>query len=208
MNTTKFLFTALLLATGCSKNAPADTAAPAATNTKAAATAAAPLAVANNDKSGPPTPCETDFSTRDAADILLRSTTLNRYSMSAALGERENGCEMGDENALIDFSLRTRPQLAQGSNKQLYDMMTNSGKSGTPYSGVGDKAVWFDLRDSNIPGRTEFETISLKGEMMCSVELHFKKGPEGEKAITPARGVELAKKLGALCNKSFAARGA
>ena len=145
-----------------------------------------------------------------ATDILTGSTTLNRYSMSAALDEKDNGCEMGDENALIDFSIRTKPQLAQGSNKRLYDMMAGNsdGKKGTPYSGVGDKAVWFDVHDSNIPDRNEFNTVSLKGDMLCTVELHFKKGPLGDKAITPARGEELAKKLGALCNKSFAARGA
>ena len=72
--------------------------------------------------------------------------------------------------------------------------------------GVGDRAMWFDVHDSNVAGMSEFDTISIKGETICLADLHFKKGSPGEKAITPARGEALAQKLGALCARSFAAR--
>jgi len=197
---------AATLVAGCSKS-PA-IAVPAAANAHpTVAETARDGAVANAAEGGAPTPCETDFSARDAAEILTGSTALNRYSMSAALGEPENGCEMGDENALIDFSIRTRPQLTRGGNQALFESETKYGKGVHACAGVGDRCAWFDVTDSNIPGRSEFRTIALKGEMLCMVELHFKQGPQGDKAITPARGEELAKKLGMLCNKSFAVRG-
>jgi hypothetical protein len=200
-------FAVIFLASGCSKNTPADVAASAATNSQDAATAAK-LATAptNKDKNAPPTPCETDFSARDAADILTGPTPLNRYAMNAALGEKENGCEMGGENAFIDFSIHAKPPM-QGDNKQVYQMLIGmNGRKGTPYPGVGDKAVWFDVHDSDVPGMSEFDTIAIKGETLCMADVHFKNGIQGDKALTPARGEELAKKLGVLCNKSFAAR--
>jgi len=204
----KFRYATLLLAAilvaGCSKN-PANAVA-AATN-EDAAKAALSNAVANANKGTTPTPCETDFSARDAAEILTGSTALNRYAMNAALGEAENGCEMGDGNgALIDFSIRAKPPM-QGDNKQTYQTLVSFLQpKGVAFAGVGDKAVWVDVHDSNIPGMSEFDTLAIKGEVICQADLHFKKGAQGDKAITSARGEELAKKLGALCNKSFAAR--
>ncbi|MFT3792564.1 MAG: hypothetical protein QM741_16205 [Rudaea sp.] len=204
----KVLIAALLLVAGCSKNTPADVAASAATNAKDAATASAlATALTNKDKNAPPTPCETDFSARDAADIFTGPATLNRSAMNAALGEDENGCGLGGSDAFIDFSIHAKPPM-QGDNKQTYQTLTSlHDPKGAPLSGVGDKAMWFDVHDSNVPGMNEFDTIAIKGETLCLADLHFKKGADGDKAITPARGEELAKKLGALCNKSFAARG-
>jgi hypothetical protein len=191
---------AAALVAGCSKS-PA--------NVAPAANAAVADIATNADKGGAPTPCETDFSARDAADILTGSTALNRYAMNAVFGEENNGCEFGDGNgAFIDFSIRAKPPL-QGDNKQLYQNLTSfRDPKGAPLPGVGDKAMWFDVHDSNVPGMNELDTLSIKGETLCLADLHFRKGAQGDKAITPARGEELAKKLGALCNKSFAARGA
>ncbi|WP_347260574.1 hypothetical protein [Rudaea sp.] len=197
---------AVVVAAGCSKS-PAGPFAE-ATNENAGK-AALSNAVANANKGSTPTPCETDFSARDAAEILTGSTALNRYAMNAALGEAENGCEFGDGNgALIDFAIRAKPPM-QGDNRQQYKTLTSFLQpKGVPFAGVGDQAVWVDVHDSNIPGMSEFDTYAIKGEVICLADLHFRKGTQGEKAITPARGEELAKKLGALCNKSFAARGA
>jgi hypothetical protein len=202
-------FAMLLLAAGCSKNTPADVAASAATNGKDAATAAAlATALTNKDGNAPPTPCESDFSARDVAEILTGPATLNRYAMNAALDEKENGCGMGGANAFIDFSIHAKSSM-QGDNKQVYRTMTSlHDPKGAPLPGVGDQAMWFDVQDSNVPGMSEFDTVSIKGEVICMADLHFRKGPDGDKAITAVRGEELAKKLGALCNKSFAARGA
>lgn len=204
------LLAATVLLAACAKHTPADIAASAATNDKDAATAAAlATALTNKDKNAAPTPCETDFGASDAAEILTGSTALNRYAMNAALGESENGCELGDGNgAFIDFSIRTKPPM-QGDNKQVYQNLTSFLQpKGVPFAGVGDKAVWVDVHDSNVPGMSEFDTFAIKGAVICLADLHFKKGADGDKAITPSRGEELAKKLGALCNKSFAKRGA
>lgn len=199
----------VLVLTACSNETPADIAASAATNSKDAATATAlATALTNKNKNAPPTPCETDFSARDAAEILTGSTTLNRYAMNAALGEAANGCEMGDGNgALIDFSIHAKAPM-HGDNKQLYETLTGLHQpKGVPFQGVGDSAEWVDVHDSNIPGMSEFDTMAIKGEVICMADLHFKKGADGDKAVTPARGEALAKKLGALCAKAFAARG-
>lgn len=202
-----FAIAAALFPTACSKNTPADIAASAASNDKDAATAAAlATALTNKDKNAPPTPCETDFGASDAAQILTGSTALNRYAMNAALGEAGNGCEMGDgTGAMIDFSIQAKPPL-QGDNKQVYKMLVSLAQpKGIAFDGVGDEAAWVDVHDSNIPDMREFDTLSIKGDVICRADLHFKKGAAGEKAITPARGEELARKLGALCNRSFAA---
>jgi len=200
---------AICLVAACSKNSAPATAA-ATQDGKDVGAAALSGAVANANNGNKPTPCETDFSARDAAEILTGPTTLHRYSMNAALsGEAENGCGMGDGiGALIDFAIQTKPPM-QGDNKQVYQTLVGILQpKGVPFQGVGDKAVWIDVHDSNIPGMSEFGTMAIKGEVLCTVDLHFKKSAEGDKAITSARGEELAKKLGALCNKSFAARGA
>ncbi|MBS0555806.1 MAG: hypothetical protein JSR27_00175 [Proteobacteria bacterium] len=201
-----YVAVAAALSAACAKQTPADIAASAATNGKDAATAASlATALTNKDKTAKPTPCETDFGASDAAQILTGSTKLNRYAMNAALDEAGNGCEMGDgTGAMIDFSLATKPP-ANGDNKQYYKFLVSLAQpKGIAFDGVGDEAVWIDVHDSNITGMSEFDTIAIKGEVICRADLHFKKGPDGDKAITPARGVELAKKLGALCNKSFA----
>ena len=180
-----------------------------ASNDKEAAIAAALVnAQTNRDKNAPPTPCETDFSARDALDLLSAAPTLTRYAMNAALGEKENGCELGTQDAFIDFAIRAKPPM-QGDNKQVYETLTSlHDPKGAPLPGVGDRAMWFDVHDSNVSGMSEFDTIAIKGETICMADLHFRKDARGEKAITPARGEALAKKLGALCGKSFAARGA
>lgn len=199
---------AVVLSAACSKNTPADIAASAASNSKDAATAAAlATALTNKDANATPTPCETDFGASDAAQILTGSAALNRYAMNGVLGEAGNGCEMGDANAFIDFSIHSKPPM-QGDNKQVYKMLVSLQQpKGVPLDGVGDQAVWVDVHDSNVPGMNEFETLAIKGEVICRADLHFTKGAAGEKATTPARGEELARKLGALCNKSFAKRG-
>lgn len=199
---------AVVLSSACSRNSPTDIAASAGTNRKDAATASAlATALTNEDKNAAPTPCETDFGPSDAAQILNGSTALNRYAMNAALGEAENGCEMGDANALIDFSIHAKPPM-QGDNKQNYKMLVSLAQpNGVAFDGVGDQAIWVDVHDSNVPGMVEFDTLAIKGEVICMADLHFRKGPAGEKAITPARSEDLARKLGVLCNKSFAKRG-
>lgn len=203
-----FALFALALAAGCAKQTPADVAAASAGNGKDAAVAAALVDAQNNhDKNAPPTPCEKDFSARDTADILTGPPKLNRYAMNAALGEKENGCALGTPDAFIDFSIHAKAPPS-GDNKQVYETLTSlHDPKGMFLSGVGDRATWFDVQDSNVPGMSEFDTIAIKGETICMADLHFRKGAVGEKAITPARGEVLAKKLGALCNKSFAARG-
>lgn len=201
-----FALIAIIVA-GCSRQTPENIAAAAASNPKDAAIASTIVkAQERRDRDAPPTPCETDFSVRDVADILTGSPVLNRYAMNAALGE--GGCEFGTRDALIDFSLHVK-KPASGDNKQVYDVLASlHDPAGAPLPGVGDRALWFDVRDSNVPDMSELDTLSIKGETICVADLHFRKGQAGEKAITPARGEALARKLGALCTKAFAVRGA
>ncbi|MBS0212672.1 MAG: hypothetical protein JSR26_05740 [Proteobacteria bacterium] len=197
---------ALCALTACAQggSSPASAAASPAQPVTNSAPAASISAPASSSKNAAPTPCETDLAASDVAQILTGSQILNRYSMNAALAEPGNGCELGDANAMIDFSIRVKPPMAGGDNKQAYQSMNQyRNPKGSPLPGVGDQALWYDVHDSNIPDMLEFDTVAIKGEVICMADLHFKNGPVGDKAITAARGEELAKKLGALCNKSF-----
>jgi hypothetical protein len=74
---------------------------------------------------------------------------------------------------------------------------TSDSKHYTPMAGVGDSAVWWDAG-----GATAY-VYAKKGDKYCRVELGITGGAEQETASV--RGIELAKKLGALCTKAFAA---
>ena len=96
----------------------------AATTADGKAAVAASAAAQAHVTSATPTPCETDFSARDASDILTGPATLNRYAMNAALGEKENGCGLGSPDAFIDFSIHAKAPPS-GDNRQVYQMLTS-----------------------------------------------------------------------------------
>jgi hypothetical protein len=92
--------------------------------------------------------------------------------------------------------------LARGDEgKSFWDLMTNPANTGTqsPLAGVGDAALH---------ARGGTQVIARKGTLVCSVDITGTDNADGMQVITKARGEELARKLGALCGKVFAARGA
>ena len=147
---------------------------------------------------GPPTPCDRELSVRDVAPIVLTPVSVNHYSMSAQMpGE---GCELGNGNAMVDFSMRP-------GDAQLYALLSSGEKNALPLAGVGEAAVRTEVFDSNIPNWRETDILARKGGLICTVQLHFEKSPAGEKAVTPMRGEALSAALGQLCNRVYAGRG-
>ncbi len=63
------------------------------------------------------------------------------------------------------------------------------------------------IGDSALQGRGGTQVVARKGDLVCSVDITGTDNADGMTAITKDRGDALAKKLGALCAKVFAARG-
>ena len=137
------------------------------------------------------TACERDVTPADITDLITapvvkQAATINPQSCSyhAAVGA----------TVTID--------LARGDEgKSYWDLMTNPANTGTqsPLAGVGDAALH---------ARGGTQVIARKGTLVCSVDITGTDNADGMRVITKARGEELANKLGALCSKVFAARGA
>jgi len=134
--------------------------------------------------------CAKDIAPADVADIVIapvvrQGSKLNPQSCSyhAAAG------------ATVTIS------LSQGEDgKTFWDMMSNPANVGTlsPLAGIGDSALH---------ARGGTQVIARKGDLVCSVDITGTDNADGMQVITKARDEELAKKLGALCGKVFAARG-
>jgi hypothetical protein len=175
----------------CSQQAPSS----AASDAKALA-AQNPLGDAYK---GPPTPCDKELSTKDAADLINVPVSINHYSMSASTpGE---GCELGagkSFSAMIDIAIRK-------GGEPHYTMLTQFLPHSKPVAGIGDAAVSSGTIDSNIPGSKEINVYARKGDWVCIAELIHKPG-DGDKVLVTAGDDDNARKLGALCAKIFAAR--
>jgi hypothetical protein len=63
------------------------------------------------------------------------------------------------------------------------------------------------LGDTEVHARGGTMVVARKGDLVCSVDITGTDNADGMQVITRARDEELAKKLGALCGKVFAARG-
>jgi hypothetical protein len=61
--------------------------------------------------------------------------------------------------------------------------------------------------DSALQGHGGTVVVARNGPLVCSVDVTGTDNANGMKAVTPARGEELARKLAALCSKVFASRG-
>ena len=148
---------------------------------------------------GPPTPCDKELSTKDAADLINAPVSVNHYSMSASTpGE---GCELGagkSFSALIDIAIKK-------GGASYYTMLTQFLQNTKPIAGIGDGAVSSGTIDSNIPGGKEIDVYAHKGDWVCIAEL-IHKPDDGDKVLVSAGDDDNARKLGALCAKLFAAR--
>lgn len=181
------LFTCLA---GCSPQAPS-----AASDAKAMA-AQNPLDAAYK---GPPTPCDKELSTQDAAALINVPVSINHYSMSASTPGQ--GCELGagkSFSAMIDIAIKT-------GGASYYTMLTQGSPTSKPVPGVGDGAMTTGTVESNIPGGKEIDVYAHKGDWVCIAELIHKSG-DGEKVLVSLSDDDNARKLGALCTKLFAAR--
>jgi hypothetical protein len=67
----------------------------------------------------------------------------------------------------------------------------------SPLAGIGDSAL---------QGRGGTQIVARKKDLVCSVDITGTDNADGMTAITTDRGEALAKKLGVLCAKVFAAR--
>lgn len=134
------------------------------------------------------TACEKDIAPADVAGILTASvvkqgSTLNPQSCSyhAAAG------------ATVTIT------LANGDDgKSAWDTSSNpaNGRMDS-LAGVGEHAL---------QGRAGTLVVARKGDLVCSVDVTGTDNTNGIQVITADRGTALADKLGALCNKVFAAR--
>ena len=168
-----------------------------------AASDAAKLAAKNplgDAYKGPPTPCDGELSVKDAADLINVPVSINHYSMVATMPG--DGCELGagqSFSAFVDIAIKKPPQ-------QFYANMLQLGGPHKPLPGVGDDAISFATADSNIPDAKEIDIIARKGDWVCQANLIHKNGATGDTVLVSTNDGENAKKLGALCNKLFAAK--
>lgn len=131
-----------------------------------------------------PIDCNKVFSPSDAAGLLDPPVKLS------AIGEGTGWCDFGNEK-LGDITVRTG---SGQEDKQLFEEATVSTDrvNFVPLPGVGDQAVRRASDGSEI--------ASKKGNMYCSVSIL------GDAPGKRLGGEELAKRLGALCNKVFSAK--
>jgi hypothetical protein len=137
---------------------------------------------------------------KDFNEVLPVASTIIHYSMASS-GPGE-GCEVGNGNkfdAFIDIAVKK-------SSAQIFTSIAAYEPKKKPLGGVGDEAFDMGTQESNVPGATETNIYARKGAMTCNVSLIRHNGEPGDKAVIVAPRDELLIKLGALCNKVFAAR--
>ena len=148
----------------------------------------------------PPDPCDKgQFSVDDVRGILTGKATVNHYSMSESTpGE---GCAIGVAGkgfAQIDISLR------EGDLQSYQNLIFFVPKPHTSVPGIGDEAFGTATKKSNLPNAKETDFFARKGRLQCIAQLHRTNG-DGEKMVIPTTDGAVAAKLGALCQKLFAA---
>ncbi len=133
--------------------------------------------------------CEKDIGPADVADLITASV-IKRPGLAPA------SCAYhAQAGATVSIS------LSRGDDgKSMWDLMSNPANVGTtsPLAGLGDAAL---LSHSGTA------VLARKGDLVCSVDITGTDNADGMQVITKARGEELARKLGAVCAKVFAARG-
>ncbi|MGH7621594.1 MAG: hypothetical protein ACREMU_04580 [Gemmatimonadaceae bacterium] len=134
--------------------------------------------------------CKKVFAPSDVAGIFVASATVSTDTQiykGACLFDTPKG-------ANINVS------VGSDASAQYYwhDITaTTDSKHYTALSGVGDAAFWWEA------GSATAYVYAKKGNQYCRVELGITGGAE---QTTPSvHGIELAKRLGALCTKGFAA---
>lgn len=133
--------------------------------------------------------CKKVFVPADVAGIVTAPATVSSDTLLGPGGckfETAQGAIVttfvsGDEDAKITWN-----DASATSDRKYY----------TPMSGVGDAALWREAGSSAW-------LLVKKGDTVCKVELGIPGG--AEEGTARARGMMLAKKMGALCTKALAA---
>jgi hypothetical protein len=133
--------------------------------------------------------CGKVFSPGDAVGILNRPANVSDYTM------RPGSCTLETANDGGSIRVYGTDLTAEYS----WNDVTKSRDSVkyAPLAGVGERAVWLKSNGTEI--------LAKKGKLYCTVELMGIGQSGSESDFTKSRSEELAKKLGALCNKYFAA---
>jgi len=95
------------------------------------------------------------------------------------------GYEVPGKHAMIDIT------VAKGEEAQNQWQMMRGIGGGEPYAGLGDKAMH----------RGDTALWAMRGDVLCSVDLAGTDNADGMNVLTKARGDELLRKLGALCER-------
>lgn len=134
--------------------------------------------------------CDREITPADIADLITAAVE-KRYASTNA-----QSCSYhASAGATVTISLATGDDA-----KFAWDIASNPANGQRePIAGIGDSALGF---------RSGTDVVARKGGLVCSVDITGTDNVDGMQVVTKARGLELAKKLGALCSKVFAARSA
>ncbi|WIG56316.1 MAG: hypothetical protein OJF61_002104 [Rhodanobacteraceae bacterium] len=173
------------LAALCVLSACSQSAAPSQTGaTMSPASTAAPTNDGGNKVSS--NPCDV-ITAADVAGILVTPAT------------RKDGSEPGSCRYETQTHGQVAINVAQGDSANFWwSLATTSQGANVPLAGVGDKALYNKFSG----GRP---LIARKGDMTCYADVVGYDNSGAMDSITKDRGEALARKLGALCTKVFAA---
>jgi hypothetical protein len=155
-----------------------------AATTSTASTPAAQTSAETGEDSASRNPCDV-ITAADVAGILLTPATRKDLPPGSCMYETQT-------HGQVVFN------VARGDNgRGLWTMMTGPQGATIPLSGVGDQALY------NAGGTAFF---ARNGGEVCFLSVVGYDNSDAMDSITKDRGEALARKLGALCTKLFAAR--
>lgn len=166
----------------CSRDA--STAQP-GTSAQSASDASRTIAAAASGRDAPANPCDRAIAAADMAGILIAPAARDAGPDAATCVYRTQ------TKANVTISV-ARGDAAKGA----WTLATKYSGTKNPLPGIGDEALY------NPEGTT---LIARKGDTSCRLDVVGFDNADAMDDITKARGEDLARKLGALCNKMFAA---
>ncbi len=170
----------------CATVACSQTASPSAAQTNAGSVAST-QANASSD-SDRPIDCSKILSSSDVSDLLTAPVTMKKT---------------GGDNNDCDFTVASGASItvafATGSDgKYRWKSASDPTLAMVPMQGLGDKAMRRVMGEG-------VDVVATKGDLLCWVTMLGTNSASDTANITKLRGDALAEKLGALCNKGFAA---
>lgn len=160
-------------------------------NDTSAVAAGADASDASDADAQPPVDCSKIYTAADAVGILNLPAKVSNYTI------RSGSCSFETANDGGSIKVYAGPDETSEMSWNDVTQSVDSLKY-APLSGVGERAVQLKSKGTEI--------LAKKGKVYCAVELIGIGQSGSESDFTKSRGEELAKKLGALCNKYFAAK--